>query len=184
MLEDLDSIMEQQGIDAIISVGSGFEIPDIYWFTGFLSSDSITVLKNLGEDTVVATGFNTLGRVVKESHVSRTHDLTDIYIELMRNKQRAIDNPETIYKDILDKQFSGRVLGVPIHLPAHILVAIQKLGYEVKVVPHLLKNARAKKSKKEVKMISNAGTATMNAISEIAEIITNADIGANKVLIH
>jgi Xaa-Pro aminopeptidase len=182
MIDDLDALMEDEGVDAILAEGHGFEVPDIYWLTGFLSPDSISVLKNIGEDVIVATGFNTLDRVTKESHVKRTHDLSETYLMLMRNQQRAIDNPDAIYKDFLANQFSGTIIGVPSHLPAHVLIAIQKLGYEIKVVPHLLKNARATKTAKEVKMIKNAGAATINAISVVAELIKDADVGANKIL--
>jgi len=182
MIDDLDNSMEDKGVDAILAEGNGFEVPDIYWLTGFLSPDSVSVLKNLGEDLIVATTFNTLDRVRKESHVKRTHDLSETYLQLMRRQQRPIDNPEAIYEDFLGNQFSGSIIGVPTHLPAHVLIAIQNLGYEIEVVPHLLKNARATKTAKEVKMIRTAGAATINAISVVAEIIKDADVGANKVL--
>ncbi len=184
MLEDLDLLMEEEGIDAIITEGNGFEVPDIYWLTGFLSPDNIVVFKNRGEEALIASGFNTLDRIKNQSFVKRTHDLSDVYLSLMKKQQRAIDNPDIIYSDILGKNFSGKVLGIPIHLPANAVVAIQKLGYTIKVVTHLLKNARATKSTREVKLIKSAGNATISAISEVADIVKDADVGANKVLMH
>ncbi|MGY5852513.1 MAG: hypothetical protein RTU92_02990, partial [Candidatus Thorarchaeota archaeon] len=80
MLEDLDRLMDEAGVDAVLAQGSAFSVPDVYWLTGFRSSDDITVLKNKGEETVVATSFNTLDRVKNESFVTRTHDMTELVI--------------------------------------------------------------------------------------------------------
>jgi Xaa-Pro aminopeptidase len=183
MLDDLDTLMDKEGVDAILAEGHGFAVPDIYWLTGFLSPDLISVLKNRGEEVIVGSEFNTLDRVRKESRVKHFYDLTETCLQLMRNQQRPSDNPDVIYKDFLGNKFSGNIIGVPVHLPADVLIAIQKLGYKIKVVPYLLMSARATKTTEEVKMIKKAGTATINAISELAEIIKDADIGPNKVLL-
>ncbi len=182
MLSDLDGLMEQEGIDAIIAYGNAFEVPDIYWLTGFRSPDSITVFKNHGEDVVVATGFNTVERVKKESLVKETLDLTEVYRGLMREGKRSFDHPELEFGTILRELFTGETLGVPDHLPARILIAIQEMGVNIKVVPKLFLKARATKSPREVKMIHKAASATINAVSHIAEMIKDSDIGEKKVL--
>ncbi|MGY5874574.1 MAG: Xaa-Pro peptidase family protein [Candidatus Thorarchaeota archaeon] len=184
MLENLDRLMDEAGVDAVLAQGSAFSVPDVYWLTGFRSSDEITVLKNKGEEPVVASSFNALDRVKQESFVTRTHDMTELVIDLIRAGKRMIDNPDIVYDNILSNLFTGDVIGVPIHLPAHILIAIQTLGYKVKVVTHLFKDARATKSSREIKMIKKAADATMGAIGKMLELIKDTDIGPNKVLMH
>jgi Xaa-Pro aminopeptidase len=61
---------------------------------------------------------------------------------------------------------------------------LQKHGYDVKVVRHLIPDARATKTSDEIKMIKKAGDATVGAISNVVEMIKDCDIGANKTLMH
>ncbi|MHA2424032.1 MAG: M24 family metallopeptidase [Candidatus Thorarchaeota archaeon] len=184
MLEDLDRFMEAEGIDSLLAFGNAFEVPDIFWLTGFRSPDDICFLHNKGEESIVSGTFHAIARVSKASFIKRTHDLTDIARKMMKKGKRLNKYPEIWLKDLLDAQFSGNTIGVPDHLPASLLVAIQQLGYKVKVLPEILKDARATKSSNEIKLIEKAGKATIGAISKVLEMIKNADVGANNVILH
>lgn len=184
MLEDLDPLMEAAGVDAIVTEGNAFTTPDIYWLTGFRSPDQVIYFKARGDFGTVAAGFNALDRIRKESFVTHTYDLTDLYTDLMRQNKRAEDSPDLVYGDIFRKLFTGKVVGVPDHIPARVLVAIQQMGYVVKVVPNLLKDARATKSGAEVKAIKRAGDATIESVSQAIQMIGEAKIGPNKNLLH
>ncbi|MBD3404987.1 MAG: M24 family metallopeptidase [Candidatus Lokiarchaeota archaeon] len=183
MLEDFDQFMEDAGIDAFVCEGNAFEVSDIVWLTGFRSTDSVTYFKNIHDKGIVATGFKTYDRVQKESFIKEFHDLTPIYKDLIREKKRAYENPDVIYEDILKTHFTGSIIGVPDHLPARVLVAIQQLGYDVKVVPKLLKKARATKSPSEIDIIKKAGKSTTSAIGRIVEMIKDSTIGTNNSLV-
>ena len=184
MLKDLDALFEKYEIDALLTVGNAFEDPNILWLTGFRSPDPVIYLKNHGEEGVVAASFNTLERVVKESFIKRTHDLTEAYIEILREGLRIQDNRDRLYKSLLHQDFTGTVLGVPDNFPASLLIMLQDMGYKVKVVPDLLMEARATKSKEEVSIIKRAGAATVGAIKAVLEIIKDSDIGPKDDLIH
>jgi Xaa-Pro aminopeptidase len=184
MHDDLDPLMEQYEIDALLAYGSSFENPNIYWLTGFLSPDDIIYLKNKGEEPVAASAFLAIERVKKESFIKKTHDLSEIYIELLKQNKKIRDNMDRAYGDLLKNQFSGKVLGVPDEFPASFLVMLQKMGYEIKVVRDLVTEARATKSAKEIKIIKKAGDATTDAITQIIEMVKDSDIGANNVLMH
>ncbi len=184
MHDDLDPLMEQYEIDALLAYGSSFENPNIYWLTGFLSPDDIIYLKNKGEEPLVASAFLAIERVKKESFIKKTHDLSEIYIQLLKQNKKIRDNMDRAYDDLLKNQFSGKVLGVPDEFPASFLVMLQKMGHEIKVVRDLVTEARATKSAKEIKIIKKAGDATTDAIAEIIEIVKDCDIGANNVLMH
>jgi Xaa-Pro aminopeptidase len=184
VLDDLDSLMENYEVDGIIAVGNAYDTPDIYWLTGFRSPDPITYVKNRGEEPVVATFFNTLERVLKESRIRRTHDLSEIYIGLMKEGKSARDNIDAFVKDAMKKVFTGKVVGVPDHFPAEQLVIIQKMGYEVKVVPELLRDARATKSAAEIDAIKKAGDATVGGITKLLDMVKDSEIGPNKTLMY
>ncbi|TFG05916.1 hypothetical protein EU538_10975, partial [Candidatus Thorarchaeota archaeon] len=184
MLEDLDSLMEAAGVDAIVAQGNAFEVPDIFWLTGFRSPDSVIYVKNRGEKGVVAAYFHTLERIKKEGHIDETLDLTELYSDLMKEGKRASDHPEIVYGKVLGELFSGDVIGIPNHLPADVVLAIQGLGYPIKVTPDLVKDARGTKSAREVKTIKKAGDATVAAIKQVIDLINNTEIGPNKKLLH
>jgi Xaa-Pro aminopeptidase len=182
MLEDLDLLMEKEGIDALVAEGNGFETPDIYWLTGFLSPDNTIYFKNRGEDGIIVSYLNTIERVRKESFVTRTHDISDLVMQLYVKGERISNHPDLLYDNITKNLFSGGVIGVPDHLPASAVIALKELGIEIKLVPELLLDARATKSPKEIKAIKKAGFATTTAISEVVKMIKNASVGHNKVL--
>jgi len=184
MHDDLDPLMEKYGIDALLTTGSAFENPNIYWLTGFLSSDEIIYLKNKGEEPLAASAFLAIQRVKKESFIKKTHDLSDIHLQILKENKRIKDNLDRDYNDLLKKHFSGKVIGVPDEFPASKLVMLQKMGYEIEVVRDLVSEARATKSTKEIEIIKKAGKATTDAITHVIEIVKDSDIGANKVLMH
>ncbi len=184
MQKDLDPLMEKYGIDALLTNGSAFDNPNVYWLTGFRSSDNIIYLKNKGEEPLVASAFLALERVKKESFIKHTHDLSEIYLNLLKENKKIHDNLDRAYDDLLKKQFSGKVLGVPDEFPASLLVMLQGMGYDIKVVRDIVSEARATKSTKEIEIIKKAGDATTDAITQIIEIVKDCDIGANKVLMH
>ncbi len=174
--------MEKHEIDGIIAVGNAFDTPDMYWLTGFRSTDLITYVKNRGEEPAVASLFNTIERVEKESRIKKTHDQSEVYIGLMKEGKIPRDHMDVFIEDTMKNLFSGKTIGVPDHLPAERLVKVQKMGYDVKVVPDLLKDARATKSAAEIDAIKKAGDATVGGISRLLEMVKDSDIGSNKTL--
>ena len=184
MYDDLDPLMEKYGIDALLTSGSAFDNPSIYWLTGFLSADEIIYLKNRGEEPLVAASFLAVERVKKESFITHTHDYSDVVVKLLHENKKVDDNMDQIYGSLLRAQFSGKVLGVPDEFPASYLLILQKMGYTVKVVRDLILEARARKSAKEIRTIKKAGDATTSAITQVVEMVKNSTIGANKVLMH
>jgi Xaa-Pro aminopeptidase len=184
MLDDLDTLMEKYDIDALLASGSAFETPNILWLTGFRSADEIIYLKNRGDVPIVAASFLAAERVPKESFITRIHDYTDVIMKLLQENKAVIDNMDKIYGSLLTAQFSGKTLGVPDDFPASLLVMLQKMGFTVKVVRDLVREARARKSSKEIKIIKKAGDATTGAIAQVVEMVKHSSIGANKVLMH
>ncbi len=183
VLEDLDALMDANEIDALLVVGNVFEVPDIYWLTGFRSPDTIAYFHSKDDKPVGIAAFNTIKRIKKQSFLKRTYDLSELYLRFRKAGKRAANHPNVVYGTILQEHFTGKTLGVPNHLPARILVAIQNLGYTVKVVPDLLKDARATKSKAEIKTIKKAGDATISAIEQIAKMIQKSKVGPKKQLL-
>lgn len=184
MLDDMDVLMEKYEIDGLFSYGSPFNSPNLLWLTGFRSGDIIYYLQNKGEQGIIGARFNTLDRVKKESFVKRTYDMSEFAIQLLKENKNVMDNREALFGPMLQELFTGKVIGVPDEIPASILVLIQKLGYEVKVVRDLVPDARATKSSKEIKTIKKAGDATVGAILKVVEMIKDSDVGAKKTLMH
>ncbi len=83
MLEDLDALMDANEIDALLAVGNAFAVPDIYWLTGFRSPDNITYFHSKGDKPVGIAAFNTIKRIKKQSFLTRTYDLSELYRKFM-----------------------------------------------------------------------------------------------------
>ncbi len=184
MLDDIDGLMEEYEIDGLFTYGSAFSSPNLLWLTGFRSGDSIFYLRNKGEEGIIGAAFNALGRAKKESFVKRTFDMSEIIVQLLQEKKVIIDHRDALFGPMLQEHFAGEVIGVPDEIPGSILVLIQKMGYEVKVVRDLVPDARAIKSPAEIKFIKKAGDATVGAITKVVEMIKDSDVGANKTLMH
>ncbi|MFX1560439.1 MAG: M24 family metallopeptidase [Promethearchaeota archaeon] len=184
MLDDIDALMEKYGIDGLFTYDNPFSSPNLLWLTGFRSGDNIIYLRNKGEKGMIGAPFNTLDRVKKESFVNRTYDLSEHIVQLLKENKQVVENRDALIKPMLREEFSGKVLGVPDEIPASILVIVQNLGYDVKVVRELVPDARATKSPEEIKKIKKAGDATVGAISKVVEMIKDSNVGANKTLMY
>ena len=184
MLDDIDALMEKYAIDGLFSYGSPFDSPNLLWLTGFRSGDNIYYLHNRGEDGIIGAPFNTLDRVKKESFVKRTYDLSELVVGLLRENKQIMKNRDVLIGPMLRENFNGTVLGVPDEVPASILVILQRLGFEVKVVEDLVPDARATKSSEEIKTIKKASDATVGAIKRVIEMIKDSDVGPNKTLMY
>jgi Xaa-Pro aminopeptidase len=176
--------MEKYEIDALFSYGNAFDSPNLMWLTGFRSGDWIFYLLNKGEDGIVGARFNTLDRVKKESFVKQTYDMSESYVQLLKENKNVMDHEDALFVPMLQEHFTGKTLGVPDEIPASILVLLQKHGYEVKVVRDLIPDARATKTSDELKIIKKAGDATVRAISRVVDMIKDCDVGANKTLMY
>ncbi len=184
MLEDIHSLMEKYEIDGLFALGSPFDSSNLLWLTGFRSVDAIFYLQNKGEQGIIGAAFNTLDRVKTESFVTRTYDLSELVIQILKEKKKVIENRAVLIGPMLRDEFTGTKLGIPDDLPASVLIVLQKMGYDVKVVRDLVPDARATKSSDEVRKIKKAGDATVGAISKVIEMIKDADVGSNKTLIY
>lgn len=184
MLEDLDPLMEKYDIDALLANGNAFEDPNMFWLTGFRSPDHIIYFKNRGEEGLIAAALNTLDRVAKESFIKKTHDLADVYLPILRDGLRVDKHRDRLYKSLLDAEFAGSRIGIPDEFPASQLMVLLELGYDVRVVPDLIPEARATKSNTEVKMIRKAAKATVEAMNVVLDVIQNSKVGDNRVLMH
>ena len=184
MHDDIDALMEKYGIDGLFSNGSPFNSPNLLWLTGFRSGDNIYYLQNKGEQGIIGAPFNTLDRVKKESFVKNTYDLSDIVVQLLKENKPIMENRDALIGSMLRDNFTGKTLGVPDEIPASVLVIVQKLGFDVKVVNDLIPDARATKTSDEIKMIKKAGDATVGSIKRVVEMIKDSEVGANKTLMH
>ncbi|MHA2432634.1 MAG: hypothetical protein ACXADO_05320, partial [Candidatus Thorarchaeota archaeon] len=184
MLDDLNALMEKYEIDALFTAGSAFKISDIFWLTGFRSSDEIVFIQNKNDKPIVAAGFHTLNRVEKESRIKTTHDISGVYLRLMKENKRRAEHLDVVFDDILRSVFTGKTIGIPEDTSSKVLETVQKLDYDVKVVSDFMLEARATKSESEIKAIKKAGNATTGAMSRVMEMVKDSDIGPKKTLIY
>ena len=176
--------MEKYGVDGLFTFDSPFNSPNLLWLTGFRSGDFILYLRNRREQGIIGAGFNTLDRVKKESFVKRTYDLSEHTIQLLKDNKAIMDSKDALIGPMLRDEFTGKTLGVPDEIPASVLVILQRLGYDVKVVRDLVADARATKTSEEIGKIRKAGDATVGAITRVVEMIKDSDVGANKTLMY
>ncbi|UCH04107.1 MAG: aminopeptidase P family protein [Candidatus Thorarchaeota archaeon] len=184
MLDDLNALMEKYGVDALLTAGSPFKLNDLFWLTGFRSGDEIVFIQNINDKPIVAAAFHTLSRVQKETRIKTTHDLTGVYLRLMRENKRVAENLDVIFDDILRSVFTGKTIGIPEDASAKVFETVQKLGYDVKVVSDFMMDARATKSESEINAIKSAGDATTGSISEVLEIVKDSEVGPKKTLMY
>ncbi|MFX1483026.1 MAG: M24 family metallopeptidase, partial [Promethearchaeota archaeon] len=157
--------------------------PNVLWLTGFRSGDQIYYLQNKGEQGIIGSQFNTIDRVRKESFVKRTFDMTEFAVQLLKENKVVAENRAALFGPMLQEHFGGDILGVPDDIPASILAMLQEMGIEVKVVRHMIPDARATKDTREVKAIKKAGDATVGAITKVVEMVKDCDVGENKTLL-
>ena len=184
MKGDLDNILAEKGVDALLLYADSYMDANMFYLTEFLAPDPFIYLKRVDEDAIIVVNPMEYPRAQKQSFVKDVRSYLDYsYFETVRSAQEpqlgALKFIANVAKQELDIETK---ICVPSNFP--VLVADLLRAEELTVEPLLgvVEKARETKDNYEVDEIRAVQAINEQVTAQAIELVANSDVGANKTL--
>jgi Xaa-Pro aminopeptidase len=185
LLEDIDGLMANYGVDALYLEGKSLLNSDLYYMSRFLAVDPVYFVKLPKKPGILAGSDMICERAKKYSPVQQYHSLSPTMDQAIRDRVTRDEYVERMITDITRNLLpSGGIIGVPNDTSALHIHVLQTLGVEVKPVQNLFFEARETKDAAELKAIEQASRSTEATFNQVIEVIQNTDIGSKNMLMY
>lgn len=185
VLEELDDLMGEFGVDALLLSGISLHNPNLYFVTQFLTVDNVHYVKMAGEEPVLAATDLVCERARRNSPMRHFHSLSPIFRKAVQERlpPRARDKliAEELARELLPR---NGVVGIPRQIDAQLIADLRSCGVQTKPVEEIFLRARETKSSDELRRIRLASRATEATFERVVEVVQNAEVGPNRVLIY
>jgi Xaa-Pro aminopeptidase len=185
LLDDLDDLMAEYGCDAIFLEGLSIHKPNLYYVTKFLTVDKGYFVKIAGQPSIFAATDLVCERAQKNSKLRNFHSLSPIWEQAIRDGVSREELEQRIIANIAEKLLpSDGIVGISREADAVVVAGLNKYGITTKPVHNLFLQARETKSTGEIQAIKKASRATEATFERVIEVLQNAKVGSNNVLLH
>jgi Xaa-Pro aminopeptidase len=185
MLDDIDTLMEAYGVDALYLQGKSLLKPDLYYLTRFLTVDDAYFVKLPNQPGTLAASDMVCERAKKYSAVTQFHSLSPSINQAIRDRVSSDEYFKRLVEDVAKNLFpENGVVGISRETDALHLQFLHQLGVETKPVQNLFLQARETKDEKEIKAIEVANRATEKTFHQVIDVFQNTEIGSKKVLMY
>jgi Xaa-Pro aminopeptidase len=184
---DLDGILSEKGAEALLLVSDSYRDANMFYLTGFLAPDPIIFLKKVDADPVIVVSQMEYQRAQKQSIIKdvKSHfEYYNYYLEVLKTTKEPKLASFKFGAKIVEKELGrGIEICVPPDFPVKVADVLRKEGLTVKPMFDVVERARETKDAREVEAIKAVQAATEEAATEAIELIANADVGSNDMLI-
>lgn len=182
MLSELDSKMEERGLDGILALGdSTSNNPELLYLVGCSIPRGGIYLKRRGQDPILVVSETDLGSA-RSSRVKNVKSFGDLgyYKMLERDAKRAYINLVT--KLVADSGLEGKIAIYGRNKPNVILQlssALRQKGLDIveEDSPTLLEEVMMTKDDREIEAIKRVGEAACKIVEEVIEHLASCRVG-------
>jgi Xaa-Pro aminopeptidase len=181
---DIDEILIENGLDALLLYCDSFKNENMYYLTKFLAPDPFILLKKVDREPIIVIKLMEHARALKESSVKdvRSYDEYD-YLKTVK----SFSNPQLgvlkFIAKVTEKELrKGTKIYVPPNFPTIVTDALRKQELTIKPMFNIIERTRETKDDDELEEIRFVQRITEEATTRAIETIADAQIGANKTL--
>ena len=184
--EDLDTILAEKGVGALLLYAESFKDVNMYYLTGFLAPDPFILLKKLDGAPIIVIGQMEFPRAQKESIVKDVRPYADYdYLRIVKTAEEPKLGVMKFLASVVKKELDeGTIIGVPSSFPALAADTLRQEGLTIKPTFNLIEKARETKEPEEIKEISRVQKVVEEVTAEIIDLIANCQVGPGGKLIH
>lgn len=186
MLEDLDRLMGQHGLEAIVVHGeSTFHNPEFYFVTRAHLARGGVYLKKRGESPILIVNGVDLGSA-RRGVVERVYTYGERGFDKIMSSHGVDGLPIVFSKLLRGEGVSGRIgfYGmVEANLNMYIVDKLRKMGYAVdSAYSPVLKEAMATKSEREVEALTRVGRRCEEVVEHLYSLLQRCTVTRGKVM--
>ena len=185
MRGDLDAILAEKRVEALLLYSESFKNANMYYLTKFLAPDPFIFLKKADADPMVVTSIMEYPRAQKESIIKDVRCYTDYnYMQVMKAAEEpqlgAMKFIATVAKKELNKKTK---ICVPQNFPTMATDVLREEGLTIQPMFDVVEKAREIKDPDEIDEIKAVQEVAEKVTAEVIDLIANAEVDTKGTLI-
>ena len=180
--KDLQPLLHRKGIDAYLMYTDSIRSADMYYISGFLAGDAFTYLyKN--KDILLVSSMEK-ERAKKESRITDVRSTSDYGSKELLKIHK---DPAEVYSRLLVqllKEEECSSIAVPEEFPLFFADHLRDEGINITCITSPIRKLREKKTKTEIKAISNTQRACELSASKAIDLIRSSKISGDELTIN
>ncbi len=185
MRGDLDNILAEKGVEALLLYSESFKNSDMYYLTKFLAPDPFIFVKKVDVDPIIVVNQMEYPRAQKQSIVKHVRSYFEYkYLEVVKTAKEPHLGTTKFIANVAKKELGiGKRICVPPNFPAIVADILREQGLTIKPIFDIVEKARETKDADEIDEIRAVQAVAEKATAEAIDLIANADVDANGILV-
>ena len=184
MREDLDSILTDNNVEALLLCSDSYRDANMYYLTKFLAPDEFIFLKKVDADPLIVVNQMEYPRAQKQSIVKDVKSYTDYnYLKALKNAKNPQLGAMKFIAEVVQKEIDAETrICVPPNFPVIIADVLRSEGLVIDPMFGIIEKARETKDSKEIEEIKTVQAINEKITSQVIELIADSDVGSNRTL--
>ena len=184
MRGDLDNILAEKGVEALLLYADSYKDANMYYLTKFLAPDPFIFLKKADTEPLIVVNQMEYPRAQKQSVVKAVKSYTDYnYLKSLKTAKNPQLGAIKFFTKIVKKEFNkGTKICVPANFPVIGADVLRKEGLTVTPMFGVVEKARETKDIHEIEEIKAVQAVNERVTSQAIEMIAESEVGNNGIL--
>ena len=185
MRGELDAILAENDVEALLLSSDSFRDANMYYFTKFLAPDPFIFLKRVDADPIVVVNQMEYPRAQKQSIIKDVKSYIDYnYLKAVKTAKEPQLGAMKFIAKVAEKELGRETkICVPPNFPVIAADALRNEGLNIKPMFGVVEKARETKDINEVEEIKAVQAITEEVTTEAIESIANSDVDSNGTLL-
>ena len=184
MRGDLDNILAEKEIEALLLYSDSYSDADMFYLTEFLAPDHFIFLKKTDEDPVIVVSQMEYSRAQKQSVVKDVRSYLDYnYLGAVKSAQTPQQGAMKFVAEVAKQELGTETrICVPPNFPALAADVLRTEGLTIEPMFGVVEKARETKDSHEIETIKELQRINEKVTSKAKKLIADSDVMTNKTL--
>ena len=184
MREDLDSILADNNVEALLLCADSYRDANMYYLTKFLAPDLFIFFKKVDADPLIVVNQMEYPRAQKQSIVKAVKSYTDYnYLRVLKTAKNPQMGEMKFIAEVVQKEVDSETrICVPPNFPVIVADVLRSEGLIINPMFGIVEKARETKDSDEIEEIKTVQAFNEKITSQAIELIAESDVGSNRTL--
>ena len=184
MREDLDSILADNNVEALLLCADSYRDANMYYLTKFLAPDPFIFFKKVDAEPLIIVNQMEFPRAQKQSIVKAVKSYTDYnYLRVLKTAKNPQLGEMKFIAEVVKKEVDAETkICVPPNFPVIVADVLRGEGLIINPMFGIVEKARETKDSKEIEEIKTVQAFNEKITSQAIELIADSDVGSNRTL--
>ena len=184
MRGDLDNILAEKDVEALLLYSDSYKDANMYYLTEFLAPDPFIFLKRTDEEPIIVVSQMEYPRAQKQSIIKDVRSYLDYnYLNAIKSAKEPQLGALKFIAKVAKKELGAETkICVPHNFPVIVADVLRAEGLTIEPMFGAVEKARETKDSHEIDEIREVQVVNEKVTSEAIELIADADVGSNKTL--